>query len=61
MLKERVGRFVVVWDGGSMPKGDPIRAMETHFADRLSLERFPSFAPELNPVDLMWIFSSGNR
>jgi len=28
------GRFVVVWDGGTMHKGEPIRAMEAHFADR---------------------------
>jgi hypothetical protein len=45
MLKERGGRFVVVWDGGTMHKGEPIEALATHFAARLSLERLPPFAP----------------
>ena len=51
MLKDLGGRFVVVWDGGNMHKGEPIEALESHFADRLSLERLPPFAPMLNPVD----------
>src|SRR5882762_6894204 len=36
-LKEVGGRFVVVWDGGNMHKGEPIDALESHFAGRLSL------------------------
>jgi hypothetical protein len=36
MLKELNGRFVVVWDGGSMHKGDPIRDLVDYFSDRLS-------------------------
>jgi putative transposase len=54
MLHDLPGRFVVVWDGGNMHKGDPIRALEAHFADRLSLERLPPFAPMLNPVEPLW-------
>ena len=54
MLHDLPGRFVVVWDGGTMHKGDPIRALEAHFADRLSLERLPPFAPMLNPVEPLW-------
>ena len=41
MLQDLAGRFVVVWDGGPMHKGDPIRALEDQFADRLDLERLP--------------------
>ena len=37
MLHELDGRFVVVWDGGPMHKGDPIRELMGHFADRLDL------------------------
>jgi putative transposase len=54
MLHDLPGRFVVVWDGGTMHKGEPIRALEAHFADRLSVERLPPFAPMLNPVEPLW-------
>jgi hypothetical protein len=61
MLRELTGRFVIVWDGGSMPKGDPIRAWEAHFADRLSLERLPAFAPMLDPVEPLWSWLQWER
>jgi hypothetical protein len=54
MLQELAGRFVVVWDGGTMHRGDPIRQLTSHFADRLSLEDLPPWAPTLNPVDTLW-------
>ena len=54
MLRDLAGRFVVVWDGGPMHKGDPIRATGTQFADRLSLEALPPWAPMLNPVEPLW-------
>lgn len=54
MLHDLPGRFVVVWDGGPMHKGEPIRELEAHFADRLTLERLPPFAPVLNPVEALW-------
>lgn len=54
MLRELSGRFVVVWDGGTMHKGDPIRQLTTHFAERLSLEPLPPWAPMLNPVEPLW-------
>jgi putative transposase len=54
MLQELEGRFVVVWDGGTMHRGDPIRQLTSHFATRLSLEALPPWAPTLNPVDTLW-------
>jgi putative transposase len=54
MLQELEGRFVVVWDGGTMHRGDPIRQLTSHFAARLSLEDLPPWAPTLNPVDTLW-------
>jgi transposase len=47
------GRALVVWDGGAMHKGDPIRALLARFSG-LTLERFPPYAPELNPVEQLW-------
>jgi putative transposase len=54
MLRELAGRFVVVWDGGTMHRGDPIRQLMSHFSDRLSLEDLPAWAPMLCPVEPLW-------
>jgi transposase len=61
MLKELRGRFVVVWDGGTMHKGEPIDALASQFADRLTLERLPPFAPRLNPVEWLWSWLKWER
>ena len=61
MLPDLPGRFVVVWDGGTMHKGEPIRALEAHFADRLSVEWLPPFAPMLNPVEPLWSWLKYSR
>jgi transposase len=61
MLKDLGGRFVVVWDGGTMHKGEPIASLAAHFADRLSLERLPPFAPLLNPVEWLWSWLKWER
>ena len=60
MVRSLTGRFVVVWDGG-MHKGDPIRELEDSFGDRLTLERLPPYAPELNPVEFLWSWLKYSR
>ena len=61
MLQEMDGRFVVVWDGRSMHEGEPIDSLASHFADRLSLERLPPFAPMLDPVEWLWSWLKWER
>jgi transposase len=61
MPRDLSGRFVVVWDGGPMHEGEPIRAPEAQFADRLSLERSPPFAPVLDPVEALWSWLKYSR
>ena len=61
MLADLEGRFVVVWDGGTMHKGEPIEALAAPFADRLTLERLPPFAPRLNPVEWLWSWLKWER
>ena len=61
MLKDLNGRFVVVWDGGPMHRGDPIRDLMGRFADRLDLERLPPYAPVLNPVESLWSWLKWSR
>ena len=60
-MPELTGRFVVAWDGGSMHKGDPIRALVDHFADRLGLAKLPPDAPMRNPVEPLWSWLKGER
>ena len=54
LMREIPGRMIVIWDGGSMHKGDPIRGAVQRFAPRLELERLPPYAPMLNPVEPIW-------
>ena len=61
MVPELTGRFVVVGDGGRMQKGDPIRALVDHCADRLVLEKLPPYAPRLNAVEPLWSWLQGER
>jgi len=48
------GRWVVIWDGGTMHRGDPIRELLARAQERLTLELLPPYAPMLNPVEPLW-------
>jgi putative transposase len=61
LLRELPGRVVVVWDGGSMHKGDPINQLQGVMSDRLSLERFPPYSPQLSPVEPLWSWLKYSR
>jgi putative transposase len=45
---------IVLWDGGSMHKGGPIRDLAAASPKRLDIERLPANAPELMPVEPLW-------
>lgn len=51
--KSLSGAVVVLWDQGTMPKGGPIQDVLVRYP-RLCLEKFPPYAPELNPVEQVW-------
>jgi transposase len=53
LLRHLRGKVIVVWDGGSNHKGPAIRAVTDRFP-RLELERLPVYAPDLNPVEMVW-------
>lgn len=53
LLRQLRGPVMVLWDGGNMHKGEPIRQLQTRFP-RLELQRLPPYAPELNPVEQLW-------
>jgi putative transposase len=45
---------IVLWDRGSMHKGDPIRALLEQSQGPLDIEPLPAHAPELMPVEQLW-------
>jgi transposase len=53
LLRHLRGKVIVVWDGGTMHKGAPIRELLRRFP-RLTIERLPAYAPDLNPVEYLW-------
>jgi transposase len=53
LLRMLPGQLIVVWDGGPMHKGQPIRELLRR-TKRITLERLPPYAPELNPVEYLW-------
>jgi transposase len=48
------GPVITIWAGGTMHKGDPIRALVEESHGRLDIEPLPAYAPELMPVEPLW-------
>lgn len=61
LLVQEGGRWLVVWDGGTMHKGDPIRDLKREFAGVLWLERLPAYGSELMPVEQLWTWLKYDR
>jgi putative transposase len=53
LLGTLAGKVIVVWDGGTNHKGPLVRAYLAR-TRRLWRERLPAYAPEVNPVELVW-------
>jgi putative transposase len=53
LLAHLRGKVVVVWDGGPNHKGPLVRDFLKR-NKRLTLERLPAYAPDLNPVEAVW-------
>lgn len=53
VLARLPGEVVVLWDGGTMHKGEPIRELLREYP-RLSLVRLPPYCPHFNPVEYLW-------
>lgn len=61
-LVEQTDRpLTVVWDGGTMHKGEPIRNLLARRRGQLQLERLPPYAPMLNPVEQLWSWLKHGR
>lgn len=55
------GGLIVIWDGGTMHKGKPIRDSVATSTGRLCLEMLPAHAPELMPVEQVWTWLKYDR
>ena len=61
LLRQLDGPVIVVWDGGGMHHGDPIGELVDRFPDRLCLEKYPPYAPMLNPPEYLWSWLKYSR
>jgi transposase len=53
LLRHLRGHIVLLWDGGPIHRGpDVVTLLARH--PRLHVERFPAYAPELNPDEWAW-------
>jgi transposase len=55
LLRHVAGPLLVLWDGAPIHRGQAVQEFLQHVgAERLWLERLPSYAPDLNPVEGVW-------
>lgn len=55
LLRHLRGAIIVLWDGGPIHRGPDVRTVLRRHP-RLHVERFPAYAPELNPDELAWSY-----
>lgn len=58
LLRHLAGAIIVLWDGGAIHGGPEVNALLARHP-RLHVERFPAYAPELNPDELVWNYLKG--
>lgn len=55
LLRQVPGKLLVIWDGAPIHRSQVVQQfLAAGAAQRLHLERFPAYAPELNPDEGIW-------
>jgi transposase len=55
LLRHIPGKLLVIWDGAPIHRGQPVKDfLAQGGAQRIRLEQFPSYAPDLNPDEGIW-------
>jgi transposase len=55
LLRYLPGKLLVLWDGASIHRGQAVKDfLAAGAAQRLQVEQFPGYAPELNPDEGVW-------
>lgn len=53
LLRHLPGPIMLLWDGGKIHRRrEVVEFLQRH--ERLRVHRFPSYAPELNPIEFVW-------
>ena len=60
VLRHLRGKVVVLWDGGPNHRG-PVLRQFLRANPRLRVERLPAYAPDLNPVEMVWSWLKWGR
>lgn len=50
------GPMVIVWDGLPAHRAKLVKDYLARLGDRITVERLPAYAPELNPVEYIWAY-----
>jgi transposase len=51
------GQLLILWDGSPIHRSKPLKAyLANGAAERIHLEPFPGYAPELNPIEWVWSY-----
>lgn len=53
LLRQLRGPIILLWDGGPIHRGPALNQLLARHP-RLMVERFPAYAPELNPDEQVW-------
>ncbi len=54
LLKEVHGKIILLWDNATIHRRKDVKAFLWEARKRLKTRRFPAYAPELNPDELVW-------
>jgi len=55
LLRHIPGKLLILWDGASIHRGEAVRKLlDTDHHQDIWLERFPPYAPDLNPDEGIW-------
>ena len=54
LRKEVRGKIILLWDNGTLHRRKDVKAILREVRKRLKTRRFPAYAAEMNPDELVW-------
>lgn len=61
LLKEARGKVILLWDNGTIHRRKVVKAFLWETRKRRKTRRFPAYAPELNPFEMVWSAQNDQR
>jgi transposase len=56
LLNQVRGKLIILWDGLPAHRSKLVKEFLLKNSNRLTVERLPAYAPELNPVEFLWYY-----